>query len=134
MKRRMLRLTLLALTIMSLFVVAAPAASASAQSCVVPANGGYVCNYTHGDGAYVSEIEAIRVAPETCNYSADASVLDYNGRVKWFQHLSGGLDCSPVRAWLRFYPNQTFALGDETSVLWYTNGEPVGGYANVVLS
>jgi hypothetical protein len=111
-------------------------AHADAQSCT-RVGAGAVCNTTKGSGAYVREIWAIRDKPlstSIMNPSADASVLDgrNNAHVKWFQHKSRtGSDVG--RSWLIFYPQRTFACGDLTSVRFYENNVPQGGYANVRL-
>lgn len=115
-------------------VTVATPAHADAQSCA-RAGVGSVCNTTKGSGAYVREIWAIRDKGwSIMNPSADASVLDGrdNSRVKWFQHKSRtGSDIG--RSWLIFYPQRTFSCGDVTSVRFYENGTPQGGYANVRL-
>lgn len=129
--RRLFTFSAVVVLMFSTMVVVAPAAFATAQSCT-SAPRGYVCNTTYGSGARVDRVAAIRAQPQTCNYSADMSVLDPWGRVKHFQHKSFG-GCSYVRSWIWFDVYRTFRCGDETSVRWYENGVPQGGYANVVL-
>jgi hypothetical protein len=115
-------------------VLAPGAAYATAQSCT-RAGIGAVCNTTYGSGARVDEIWAIRDKGfSIMNPSADASVLDGRNQahVKWFQHKSRtGSDVG--RSWLIFYPARTFACGDVTSVRFYENNVPQGGFANVRL-
>jgi hypothetical protein len=108
-------------------------AAASAEGCTW-APSGYVCNYTHGSGAYVSTIDAIRGRSSNliCNYAADASVQDPWGRVVWFGHQSHQ-GCTPARAWFTFKVYRTFRCGYVTSVAWFESGVRQGGYANVNL-
>jgi hypothetical protein len=117
----------------TLFGVAGPA-WASNESCT-KAPYGYVCNYTHGSGARVDTVDAIRAKASgegINNPSADVSVLDANARVKWFQHKGKG-GTYFGRTSLTFDVHRTFVCGYETSVAFYENGSQQGGYPNVVL-
>jgi len=110
------------------------AASATAQSCT-RAGLGVVCNTTYGSRAYVDRIVAIRDKGwDIPNPSADASVLDghNHAHVLWFQHQSR-TGSFVGRAWFNFYPRRNFLCGDVTSVRFYENRTPQGGYANVRL-
>jgi hypothetical protein len=134
MKRRLMLLPLAALLAALATALLPNSAFADAQSCARTGIGS-VCNTTKGSGAYVREIWAIRDKGwNIMNPSADASVLDgrNNAHVKWFQHKARtGSDVG--RSWLIFYPQRTFSCGDLTSVRFYENGVPQGGYANVRL-
>ena len=93
---------------------------------------------TYGDKAQVDSIYAIRTRvkgdpPLVCDYSADVSVLAPRGRVKWFGHQKH-VGCTPVRAFFKLNVNRTFRCGDETSIGFYENKAPQGGYAIMKLN